>query len=86
MCWWNNIISVSINEFFLTRYQGVNPVETYCFFKMGMLRTTLMILMLTEFLTGKTLLPIYQGGFGFNSSYKVSFFQYKLLLHFAKIV
>jgi TonB-linked SusC/RagA family outer membrane protein len=61
----------TINEYFLTRYQGVNPANGNLLFLNGSGALTETPDPLADRVsTGKSRIPVYQGGFGFDSSYK----------------
>lgn len=62
---------VTIDEFFLTRYQGVNPANgNLLFLNAAGEITENPNPTVDRVLTGKSRIPLYQGGFGFDSSYK----------------
>jgi TonB-linked SusC/RagA family outer membrane protein len=61
----------TINEYFLTRYQGVNPANGNLLFLNASGDLTENVDPLADRVsTGKSRIPVYQGGFGFDSSYK----------------
>ncbi|MES2804978.1 MAG: SusC/RagA family TonB-linked outer membrane protein [Bacteroidota bacterium] len=61
----------TIDEFFLTRYQGVNPANGNLLFLNAAGEITENPNVTGDrVLTGKSRVPLYQGGFGFDSSYK----------------
>jgi TonB-linked SusC/RagA family outer membrane protein len=64
-----------LDEFFLTRYAGVNPANgNLLFLDVNGDLTESPDPLGDRVGTGKSRLPVYQGGFGFNSSYKGFFF------------
>ena len=65
----------TIDEFFLTRYAGVNPANGNLLFltATGQVTETPNITG-DRVLTGKSRIPLYQGGFGFNTKYKGFYF------------
>jgi TonB-linked SusC/RagA family outer membrane protein len=60
-----------IDEYFLTRYKGVNPANgNLLFLNAAGAITEAPDPAADRVLTGKSRIPLYQGGFGFDSSYK----------------
>ncbi len=60
-----------IDEYFVTRYQGVNPANgNLLFLKANGTLTEAPDVVTDRVLSGKSKLPMYQGGFGLDASYK----------------
>nr|WP_314839023.1 SusC/RagA family TonB-linked outer membrane protein [uncultured Flavobacterium sp.] len=65
----------TIDEFFLTRYAGVNPANGNLLFLTAAGQVTENPNITGDrVLTGKSRIPLYQGGFGFNTKYKGFYF------------
>ncbi|QZK91161.1 SusC/RagA family TonB-linked outer membrane protein [Flavobacterium sp. CHNK8] len=65
----------TIDEFFLTRYAGVNPANGNLLFLTASGQVTENPNITGDrVLTGKSRIPLYQGGFGFNTKYKGFYF------------
>lgn len=65
-----------IDEYFVTRYQGVNPANgNLLFLKADGTLTESPDAVADRALSGKSRLPMYQGGFGLDASYKGFFVQ-----------